>query len=136
MTSSLLARVLFKPRALMAHSCELTWGTSRLDARRNASGRLVAAERWMSSLVMTCTAEGDSASFSGRRVTTATSWFISASRLNCFKSAAEVTSLVAGGVPNAVPQRATPSSAQKTVFRFLVDEHSEPAVARACNGFE
>jgi len=52
-TSSLLAVVLLKPRALMAHWRESTCATWRLLASRNASGRLEAPERRMSSCVIT-----------------------------------------------------------------------------------
>jgi hypothetical protein len=49
----LLAVVLLKPRALIAHCRESSWATSRFEASRNASGRLDAPERRMSSPVMT-----------------------------------------------------------------------------------
>ena len=59
-TSILLAVVLVNPRALMAHWLVSTWATCRFDASRNASGRLVAPERRISSCVMTWMAEAAS----------------------------------------------------------------------------
>ena len=52
-TSSLLASAVLKPRALIPQSWAFFWATSRLSARRSASGILVAPERRMSSRVMT-----------------------------------------------------------------------------------
>src|SRR2546426_12339677 len=70
----------------MAHWRESTWATSRFDARRNASGRLVAPERRISSCVMTWMAEAVSDNFSGRFDTEVTSMSISSSTLNFFNA--------------------------------------------------
>src|SRR3989454_9564468 len=81
-TSSLLAVVLLNPRALIAHWRESTCATSRFEAKRNASGRLVAPERRMSSWVITWIAEAACDSFSGRLETDVTSRFISCSSVS------------------------------------------------------
>ena len=47
----------------MAHWLELTFATWRFDASRNASGRVVAPERRISSAVITCTADATSDNF-------------------------------------------------------------------------
>src|SRR2546422_11359535 len=70
----------------MAHWSESTWATSRFDTRRNASGRLVAPERRISSCVMTWMAEAVSDNFSGRFDTEVTSMSISSSTLNFFNA--------------------------------------------------
>src|SRR2546422_4948629 len=81
-TSSLLAVVLLNPRALIAHWRESTCATSRFEAKRNASGSLVAPERRMSSWVITWVAEDACDSFSGRLETDVTSRFISCSSVS------------------------------------------------------
>src|SRR5947209_8195416 len=97
-TSSLLAMVVLKPRALMAYEVALTRGTSRLGASRSASGRRVAPERRMSSRVITKIAAGASESRSACRDTEVI-WMlpsssmlrspISATRMGCAPAAAE-----------------------------------------------
>jgi hypothetical protein len=52
-TSSLFARTLSKPRALIAYWLASARATIRLGARRSASGMLVTPARRISSLVIT-----------------------------------------------------------------------------------
>src|SRR6266508_2320215 len=88
-TSSLLAVVPLNPRALIAHWRESTCATCRLVARRNASGRLDAPERRMSSRVITWIAEAVCDNRSARFETEVTSRFISCSMLSCFNTSAD-----------------------------------------------
>src|SRR5438876_7342623 len=88
-TRSLLAVVLLKPRAPMAHWRESTCATCKLVARRRASGRLDAPERRMSSCVITWIAEAVCDSRSGRFETEVTCRFISCSILSFFKASAD-----------------------------------------------
>ena len=88
-TSSLFARPLLKPRALMAHWLASSWSTSRLVASRRASGRRVAPERRISSRVMTWMADAVSDRCSGRRETELTSMAINCSRLIFFSAPGE-----------------------------------------------
>src|SRR4051812_40719380 len=64
----------------MAQLLESTWATWRLGANRNASGRLEAPERRISSCVRTWIAEGVASSFSGRLATEVTSMSINSSK--------------------------------------------------------
>src|SRR5579862_6736572 len=83
----------------MAQSCEFFWATSRLSARRSASGILDAPERVMSSLVMTWIAEGESESNSGSLLTEVTSTLTNSSKLIPFRSVEGfVVSLVCAGL--------------------------------------
>ena len=74
------------PRALMAHSRESTCATWRLEARRRASGRLVAPDRRISSWVITWIAEAAWESGSARRDTEVTTTFISSSTLSFLRT--------------------------------------------------
>jgi len=69
----LVAVVLLKPRAEIAYWLESTRATSKFGASRSASGRLVAPERRISSLVMTYMAAAALASGSERLETEVTS---------------------------------------------------------------
>src|SRR2546429_3630425 len=88
-TSSLLAAVPLKPRALMAHWRESICATCRFAARRSASARLAAPERRMSSCVITWIAEAVCDSRSGRFDTEVTCRFINCSMLNFFRASAD-----------------------------------------------
>src|SRR6266576_1924777 len=70
----------------MAHWRESTCATSRFEARRRASGRLVTPERRISSWVITWIAEAAWESFSGRLETEVTSRFINCSRVSFFRA--------------------------------------------------
>src|SRR6266487_1550940 len=98
-TRSLLAVVLLKPRAPMAHWRESTCATCKLVARRRISGRLDAPERRMSSCVITWIAEAVCDSCSGRLETEVTCRFISCSMLSFFKASAEESGCWANAVP-------------------------------------
>src|SRR6267378_3023333 len=88
-TRSLLAVVLLKPRALMAHWRESTCATCKLEASRSTSGRLDAPDRRMSSCVITWIAEAVCDRRSGRFETEVTCRFISCSILSFFKASAD-----------------------------------------------
>src|SRR2546422_3032490 len=88
-TSSLLAVVPLKPRALMAHWRESTCATCRLEARRRASARLDAPERRMSCCVITWIAEAVCDNRSGRFETEVTCRSINCSILSFFNAAAD-----------------------------------------------
>src|SRR6266852_6618095 len=97
-TSSLLAIVLLKPRALIAYELALERATSRLGASLRASARRVAPERRMSSPVITKIAAGASERRSACRDTEVI-WMLpsssmlrsamSATRMGCAPTAAE-----------------------------------------------
>src|SRR5687768_13173073 len=86
MTSSLLAVVELNPRALIAQVWESTLATCKLEARRSASGMLVAPERRMSSCVIIWMADAASESFSDLLETDVTSMSKSSSMLSFFRT--------------------------------------------------
>src|SRR5258708_24499495 len=96
----------------MAHWRESTWATCRFDARRNASGRLEAPERRMSSPVMTWMAEGVSNHFSGCLETLVTSRLINSSRLMRLISVGEAKALVSSARA-AATARASPAAGRQ-----------------------
>src|SRR6266568_7667604 len=111
-TRSLLAVVLLKPRAPMAHWRESTCATCKLVARRRTSGRLDAPERRMSSCVITWIAEAVCDSRSGRFETEVTCRFISCSILSFFKASPDRLEsrgwvVESGCWANAVPAKQT-----------------------------
>ena len=72
------------PRAVIAQSCEFACPIWRLEAKRKASGSLVAPDLCISFPVITWTADATSVNFSGRIETEVTSISINSSRLNLF----------------------------------------------------
>src|SRR5690554_5987786 len=94
MTRSLLEKAALKPRELMMCADELSWVTWRLVTRRSSSGRLVAAERRISSSVITCMAEATLVNFSGLLDTVVTSNPINSSKLIFFKSSVDNLSVL------------------------------------------
>ncbi len=85
-TSSLLAVVVLKPRALIAQVLPSDWATWRPVAIRRASGRLLAPERRTSSPVITVIAAAAPETGSLRRETEVTSSSMSCSMLRLFSS--------------------------------------------------
>jgi hypothetical protein len=115
-TSSLLASVLLKPRAVMAYWLASARATWRLGARRSTSGRLVAPERRMSSLVMTKADAATSESRSARRDTEVTTTLASSSRLSRSRSLSSGTAdAIAGAAVAARPM----ARAQRTAARMV-----------------
>src|SRR3989475_7872782 len=88
-TSSWLAVVPLKPRALMAHWRESICATCRFAARRSASARLARPQRRMSSCRITWIAEAVCDSRSRRFDTEVTCRFINCSMLNFFRASAD-----------------------------------------------
>src|SRR6185369_7037226 len=82
----LLAESVLKPRPLMAQPWEPFSATSKLSAKRRASGRLEEPERRISSFVRTWIAAGACQKGSGSFETEVTSKFIKSSKLSFFKS--------------------------------------------------
>src|SRR6266545_3537057 len=124
-TRSLLAVVLLNPRALMAHWRESTCATCRLPARRNASGRLDAPERRMSSRVITWIAEAVCDNRSARFETEVTSRFISCSMLSCFNTSADTL----------VSRRwASPGAAQQTTPNVRTSDVAAATALVSANG--
>src|SRR5690606_20595218 len=94
MTRSLLEKAALKPRERIIWADELSWVTCKLVTRRSNSGRLVAADRRISSSVITCMAEATSVNFSGLRDTVVTSNPINSSKLIFFNSSVDTLSVL------------------------------------------
>src|SRR5437899_12317180 len=109
-TSSLLAMVLLKPRALMAYELALTRATSRLGASLSASGRRLAPERRMSSLVITKIAAGASESRSACRDTEVIWMLLSSSML---RSARSATRMVCAPAPAEASKKLKASASRQ-----------------------
>src|SRR5271170_5550415 len=80
----------------MAHLLASSCSTSIPGTRRKSSGMLSSPERWMSSWLMTVTAEGASAIFSSCLETLVTSTFIRSSRLSDVRSSPQLAEWTGG----------------------------------------